>query len=77
MKRDWKQVTFVFIVGVLVGAALVVRCAGPGFHKGSPMNAEKKHQHMMGHFTTRLQLSPDQRDKVSSRGFAYVQRRCG
>ncbi len=65
MKLDWKQVIVAFVLGAALGTAVTTRCAPFGSH-GAWKNPEKFHERMMQQFASKLQLTPDQQQKVST-----------
>ena len=65
MKLNWKQISVALVLGAILGALGTTQCPLFGPH-GFGRNPEKMHHHMMAQFTSKLQLTPDQQQKVSA-----------
>ena len=64
MKMEWRQIAVAFVLGAFLGAFGVLKCMPFGLH-GMWKNPEKFQQHMMQQFTSKLQLSAEQQQKIS------------
>ncbi len=66
MKLEWKQTTIVLVLGVALGVVGTLRFLPAGTHHGQWKNPEGFHNRLMNRFTSKLQLTPDQQQKISS-----------
>ena len=64
MKTDWKPAIVALAIGIIIGAVGHMRCL-PLMGHGEWKNPEKMHQHIMKEFTSKLNLTTDQQQKVS------------
>ena len=65
MKSTWSQIVIALILGVAIGTLGTLRFMPYGHH-GLWKNPEKMHQRIMNEFTSKLKLTPDQQQKVST-----------
>lgn len=64
MKLDWKPIAVALVLGIVVGAFAVTRGL-PRDWCGGWKNPQKARQHMMQQFTSKLNLTSDQQQKIS------------
>ena len=61
MKTAWRDVTIALLIGIIIGWAAATRLNCPRHFHGGP----KQHGDRLERFSQELQLTPDQKEKVS------------
>ncbi len=65
MNSNWKYIVVALVLGIAIGAVGTIKGFQCGL-RGSWKNPEKMHQRMLKEFTSKLNLTPDQQQKVSA-----------
>lgn len=64
MKINWTQVLVAFLLGILVGLGTLWCARRYHFHKMT--HGEDRYAHMLDKFSRKLELTPDQKEKVKA-----------